>query len=434
MRARRIPGDDAGCGWWHLLPPPPPARRLEGDARADCLVVGAGFTGLAAARRLALLRPGWRVAVVEAQRVGYGASGRNSGFAGAISHRNPGLGLEGARRLTRLCRAGLEQLRSAVEGSDIRCDWTSCGRIHAAVEAHGLRNFDDLCRHLEALDEPFDRLDGGRLAAALGTDHYRAAVHVHSTVLLQPAALARGLAETLPPNVSLYEESPVEALERDSTWRVRTPGGTLGADRVLLAVNGFAPAFGTLRRRVFGLLTFASLTRVLREEEQRSVGEAPQWGLVSEDRMGTTLRRTRDQRLLVRCAVRYVPSLGASQALLERARDEHRVSLRVRWPALEAVELEHTWAGVLGMTANQGQFFGSLDRDLYASVGYNGTGVAQGTASGTLLADHALGGDSELLRDALALPRPTRLPPQPLLGWGIRGALGFLRARAGAER
>jgi glycine/D-amino acid oxidase-like deaminating enzyme len=434
MLVKRTPRDDEGCGWWNLLPAPPPARHLEGDTRADCAVVGAGFTGLAAARQLALLRPDWRIALVEAQRAGYAASGRNSGFVGAVSHRNPRLGLEGALCTTRLCRSGTEALRAIVDRHRIDCQWAECGRIHAAVESHGLRNFDDLCGLLDSLDEAHEVLDRARLEALLGTGHYRVGAHIRSTVLLQPAALARGLADALPANVDLYEESPVQEMGRRGAWHLRTRAGTLTADRVLLAVNGFAPGFGVLRRRVFPLVTFASLSRVLDPAEQRAVGEAQEWGLVSEDRMGTTLRRTRDQRILVRSTVHYLPSLRGTAAELERACEDNRRSLLARWPALEGVAFEFTWGGVLGMTGNQGQFFGRLDRDLYASAGYNGTGVALGTASGMALAEHALGEDSELVRDALALPHPFWLPPEPLLGWGVRCALGWLRARAGAER
>ena len=88
----------------------------------------------------------------------------------------------------------------------------------------------------------------------------------------------------------------------------------------------------------------------------------------------------------------------------------------------------------MGMTLNQGQFFGTLGDELYASVGYNGSGVALGTASGLLLADHALGADSERLRDARSLPHPAWLPPEPFLRLGVQATLAFLGRLAGAER
>src|SRR5687767_10973955 len=102
-RARHLPADDGGCGWIATLPPPPPARRLgPGTARADCVVVGAGFTGLAAARRLAALRPGWRIALVDAQRAGGGAAGRSSGFVVALAHFVAGMEPAAAARFVRL--------------------------------------------------------------------------------------------------------------------------------------------------------------------------------------------------------------------------------------------------------------------------------------------------------------------------------------------
>jgi glycine/D-amino acid oxidase-like deaminating enzyme len=400
---------------------------------ADCVVIGAGFTGLATAWQLARRKPDWRIVVVEAQSAGFSASGRNSGLAGALSHRDADLDLEGTLRVMRLCRAGIEWLSSRVEEHRIDCDWTPCGRIHAGVEAHALHNLEGLLRLLDASAQPYDAMSRSNLAAAIGTDHYRAAVHIKDTVLLQPAALARGLASNLPPNVELFEESPVEAMERREAWHLRTSRGTVRAGKVFLTVNGFAPALGLLKRRVFPLFTFASLTRTLDSDEQAKVGSWDQWGLVSEYRAGATLRRTRDQRLLVRSCLRYAPALRVPDRARERVRRAHRRALLARWPALEGVEFEFTWGGVMGMTLNQGLFFGSLDHELYASGGYNGTGVALGTACGRLLADYALGADSPLLRDARSLPRPSWLPPEPLLGLGVRPTIAFLRSRAGAE-
>jgi glycine/D-amino acid oxidase-like deaminating enzyme len=434
MRSRGPLRDDDTCGWWNVLSSPPPARRLTADAVADCVVVGAGFTGLAIARQLALRRPAWQIALVEGQRAGYGASGRNSGFAGAITHLDPKRGVEETLRLGRLCRAGIDALRSVVRERNIACDWTECGRIHAAAEDHALRSFEGFLRILEGSDEAHEVLDRRALAVALGTDHYRAGVHVASTVLLQPAALARGLAAALPENVTLYEESPVRRIRHEGRWCVDAGEGTVRADRAFLAVNGYATALGVLRRRIFPLLTFASWTRPLESDERAQVGDREQWGLVPEDRMGTTLRRTSGGRIFVRSVIRYAPSLRLGERDFARIREEHRRSLRARWPGLEGVELESSWGGVLGMTMNQGQCFGRVGPELYASLGYNGTGVAMGTASGTLLADYAVGAESALLRDALALPRPAWLPPQPFLGWGVRSAVAFLGWRAGAER
>jgi glycine/D-amino acid oxidase-like deaminating enzyme len=173
---------------------------------------------------------------------------------------------------------------------------------------------------------------------------------------------------------------------------------------------------------------------VLEANERAGLGTRKQWGLVSENRMGTTLRRTSDQRLLVRSLVRYSPSLRSTRRRLGAMRRHHRRTMAVRWPALGDAEFEFTWGDVMGMTLNQGQFFGRLGEGLFASAGYNGSGVALGSGSGLALADHALSEDSPLVPDALALPRPSWIPPEPFLGIGVRAATAFLSMRAGGER
>jgi glycine/D-amino acid oxidase-like deaminating enzyme len=397
------------------------------------VVLGAGFTGLAAARRLAEHRPEARIVLLEAQRVGFGASGRNSGFVVDVGHSEEGLDLEANRRLIRLARAGIAQLRGLVEEHAIDCAWTEAGRLHGAVEDSGMRCLERLGRRLDELGEPYQTLDAEAVTALTGTRYYRAAVRTAGTVLVQPAALVRGLAGALPGNVELFEESPVRALQREEGVRLECAAGSVTAKHLLLASNGFTPALGVLRRRMFPLLTYASLTRPLRDEELAALGGQAQWGLVPEDRLGTTVRRTRDHRLLIRNGVRYDPALRSDERRMEKVRRIHRKSFRARFPALQRVEFEYTWGGVLGASLNDAQFFGRVAADVFASVSYNGVGVALGTVSGALLADLAVGCPSELLSDLESLPGPAWIPPDPLLGIGIRLTLGRLRARAGRE-
>ena len=432
MRVRRLPHDDDACGWSALLPPLPPPRRLTGSERVDMAVIGAGFTGLAAARRWATLRPHARLAVLDAQRVGGSASGRNSGFIVDLPHYLPSRGLEGNRRLLRLGRAGLEQLRALVQTHAIDCDWTDGGRLHGAAADDGMRALETFCAGADALGEPYQRLDGAALAALTGMAYYRAGVRTPGSVLVQPAALARGLGRSLPANVTLYEDSPVRALRASDGFRLESDGGDLSAEQVVVATNGFTPAIGLLRDRIFPLMTFASLTRPLTESEAAAVGGEPVWGLVSERPMGTTLRRLRNRRLLIRNTVRYRPSLQSDARFRQHIRAAHRRDFRARFPMLD-VEFEYTWGGIMGATFNGAQFFGELAPNLYAAAGYNGVGIAMGTTSGTLLADLALGADSALLADMQALPQPDWIPPEPALGIAVRATLAYLARQARGE-
>ena len=190
---------------------------------------------------------------------------------------------------------------------------------------------------------------------------------------------------------------------------------------------------GFLRRRLFPLLTFGSLTRPLTGEERALLGGAPEWGLVPEEPFGSTVRRTRDQRILVRNTVVYSADLGADGARLGRARENHRRTLRARFPLLESVDFEYTWGGVLGVSLNGAQFFGEIEDGVWAAAGYNGVGVAMGTVSGCLLADLIVGADSSLLTDMLGLPKPSWIPPEPLLGLGVRFETARRQKRAARE-
>ena len=134
-----VPADDANCGWYDALPEPVPARRIRGSERADWVVVGAGITGLAAARRLAEHLPEARILLLDAQRVGSGASGRNSGFLTDVGHYEKQLLPETQRRRIRLARAGIAALRDLVRAHEIECGWREGGRLHGAAGSAGMR-------------------------------------------------------------------------------------------------------------------------------------------------------------------------------------------------------------------------------------------------------------------------------------------------------
>jgi glycine/D-amino acid oxidase-like deaminating enzyme len=428
-----FPADDSRSGWYAALPAPAPARRLRGRERADWVVLGAGITGLSAARRLAEHLPEARILLVEAQRVGSGASGRNSGFLTDLGHYDGRRSPEERRRRIRLARSGIAAVREQVGSHGIDCAWCEGGRLHGAAGDAGVRAVERFLRQLDALGEPYQALDAGRLEAITGTCFYRAGARLPGSVLVQPAALVRGLADALPANAVLLEESPVRAIRPGETLRLEGDEGSIEAPRLLLTTNAFSPALGFLRQRMFPLLVFASLTRALTESEQSALGGESQWGLVPEVAVGTTLRRTSDQRLLIRNSAAYAPGGRPSQRRIERVRAAHRESLRVRFPHLARLDLEYTWAGLIAVSLNETSFFGRLAPNVFGAAIFNGVGMAMGAASGMLLADLAVGAESDLLRDIRSLTRPTWLPPPRLLGVGVRPVLAWMHRQARAE-
>ncbi|HEX4953514.1 MAG TPA: FAD-binding oxidoreductase [Thermoanaerobaculia bacterium] len=412
------PADDDHCGWLAPFAAERLTSPLEGERIVEVAIVGAGLTGLAAARDLAE-RGGGRIALVEAQRAGWGASGRASGFVVDLAHFVARFPPADQERYVRLARAGIAELRETVRRSRIDCDWDETGWLHVAWSEAGAAEVARLRRWLEKRDEPHQPLDREGLAEVTGVPFYRAGIRLPGSVLVQAGALVRGLARHLPAAVDLYEETPVLSLTRlRDGWHLETPGGRLRAERVLLAVNGYSRGIPGLARRVLPLLTFGSLTRPLTAVEQARLGGEREWGVLAEDAMGSTVRRTRDGRILVRNHVAYRPGLAARPADLETARARHRLAFDLRFPMLTEVAFETTWTGVMGVTPARLPFFGELAPGLWAAGGYTGAGIALGTVLGRLLAEAALDQPSSLLADARALAVPRRLPPEPILSWG----------------
>lgn len=205
-----LPRDDNTNGWSKLAGPRTANASLSGEVRADWVVVGAGFAGLGAAHRLALNQSNDEVVLIEAHEVGEGASGRNSGFAIDLPH-NVGSSLEeleGSQKFMRLARAAIEHLETQVQTHGFECDWKQSGKYHAAVSDKGTREvLEPFAQEMEALDEPYEWVSKDELGNRLGTPHFNAAVYTPGCILMNPAALTRGLAASLPENVTLYEHS-----------------------------------------------------------------------------------------------------------------------------------------------------------------------------------------------------------------------------------
>jgi len=424
MKINRLPKDDRTNGWSAILPGRTPKPPLKGDIAADWIVLGGGYAGLAAARRLAENRPDETVVLIEAGEAGENASGRNSGFGIDLPH-NVGSSLdelEGSQRFMRLARMALEHLEGIVETHGIDCGWTRAGKVHAAVSPRGRADvLEPFARELDALGEPFDWVEGDALRDRLGTDHFTAGVYTPGCVLMNPAALCRGLADTLPGNVTIYENAPVTEAVFDNGAHLTTAQGSVRAPRMIMAANGFSEQFGFHQRRFLHLIAHASLTRRLTEGERAAYGVAEPWGLTPANAFaGITMRYTDDHRILIRQGLSYRPNqrIGAGeQAAVQR---RHKQLFDQRFPMLTGVEMEHTWSGFVCLSRNGAPAFGQIAPNIWSAVCQNAVGVTKGTFSGLLVADMATGRDNPLIDDMRSLGAPDILPPRPFLDLGVR--------------
>lgn len=442
VKVRRLPVDPGPAGWNRLLPEAAPAVALEGAQTADWLVIGAGFAGLAAARRLVQLCPGDRVMVLEASRVGDGPAGRNSGFMIDLPHDLASDGYGGA------VAADLAQTQDNRLGIDfaaaMACDFglsdeafRRSGKTNAAASDKGHAHNLAYARHLGAMGEACEMLGAAQMREMTGIGYYQSGLFTPGAVMIQPALFVRGVAKGLQTaGATVFENSPVISLERCGDWVAATPCGQVTAPRVILAVNGHLNSFGFLGGRLMHVFTYASMTRALTREETGRLRGQPVWGVTPADPMGTTVRRisgTGGDRIVVRNRFTYEPSMQVGAARIARVARDHDRAFAARFGMLDGVSMQYRWGGRLCLSLNNVQVIRALDHGLYSACCQNGLGTAKGTLAGLLAAELACGVDSPALKRALAMAPPKRLPPVPIAQIGANLRLRWSEIRAGRD-
>ncbi|MDR5744754.1 FAD-dependent oxidoreductase [Caballeronia sp. LZ029] len=418
---------------WNAMLPERVERSRPTRSRYATIIIGGGYTGLAAARRIGELRPGEDVLVIEASTIGEGSAGRNSGFIIDLPH-NTKMGghtspLEVARKQIRMYDDGRKWLEELVREHRIDCGWNPAGKYHAAAGDKGVASLRAVIDQYRQWGISFTEFDREGLNEKIGTPYYQYGFHSPNNVFVQPAALIRGLADSLPTNVTILEDEPVLALDETRPFVVKTVNGEYTADRVIIANNGFAKQLGILRDRIFTIFTYAAVTPRLSDTELARLGDSKEWGVIPANRLGTTLRRIQDGRLMVRSAYSYEREQAS-----EKTRELLTGCYKRRYPQMKSHEFEYMWGGTTALTRNGASFFGELRPGLYASVGCNGAGVLKGSVFGKLLGEMAMGVDSAALTDVLGFDGPTWLPPDPIRKVAVTSAIRYQAAVAGPER
>jgi len=374
----------------------PPVPPLKGQQTSDVLIIGAGFTGLAAAIRL--VREGKRVIVVDAGEPGWGASGRNNGqvIAGlkqdpdVIEALYPG---EAGRRLVRFGGEAPRIVFRLIEEFGIDCAVNHKGWIQPAFTRSGLRAIEKRCQAWRERGVPARMLEGDELAKLLGTTHYRRAWLDPRGGSVQPLSYARGLARTaLSLGAVLFGHTRITDLQCEGNqWKARCALGTVTASSVIVSTGAYAdklvPGLGA---SIVPVRTAQVATRPLPEAMRRSI--LPQ-GHVSSDtrRLLTSFRLSPDGRLVMGGA-------GATAGVkhshivpyLHRAGEE-------LFRHLGQLEWEYQWSGYFAVTLDHLPHVHEPAAGMHVSVGCNGRGIAVSTALGLQLADRVLGASQESL-------------------------------------
>lgn len=420
INPRVIPKHDDSNGWWETLAPAPVANTLVGQRHVKTAIIGAGVCGLAVAHQLGKLCPNDDMALIDAERAGFGASGRNAGFMLNLHSHGPPKKLDILRRNMQLWDSGLADLRRMVREFQVDCDWDDFGRLYGAAGPDGEKHIDEIAETLGQLGLEHSWLDADAMKSRIGTPFYQRGLHTTGSALVNPAALMRGLARNLPLNVSLFENSPVTGLERRlDGFQITTATGVLYADQVVMAVGVFMKQFGIGSGRFVPMATYASLTAPLSKAHLAQLGTAESFGLLGGSEYGATIRLTKDNRLFVRNVFKHAPGAPTGKKGVDNISDAHRKAMIARWPGLAELPFEHSWGGIMAFTWNDGTIFGEVEPGVFAVLTNDVSPMTRGTAAGRLLADLMVGNDSELLRTQLGIPGASRLPPRPFLDIGI---------------
>ena len=442
MKVSKLPKDPGPAAWNAILGEQGQAAVLEEKITADWLVIGAGFAGLSAARRLSQLRPEDRIVVLDATRVAEGPAGRNSGFMIDLPHDlasdDYGGALDADQAQTRANRAAIEFAgEMATEFGLSEEAFARSGKVNAAATGKGHKHNLDYSKHLTSMGEAHEMLDADAMREMTGIPYYRSGLYTPGSVMLQPALYMRSVAKGLASNrVVIFENSPVLRLENSGDWTAGTPKGSVTAPKVILAVNGHVNSFGFFPRRLMHVFTYASMTRAMTVDEVNILGGSRTWGVTPADPMGSTIRRisgTGGDRIVVRNRFTFDPEMEVSEARITAVAKDHDQAFARRFPMLDGLDMEYRWGGRLCLSRNNVPAFGEVAEGVYSACCQNGLGTAKGTLAGMLAAELACGRQSDLLEEFRAQDAPLKLPPAPVAKIGARAVMRLGEWRAGRE-
>jgi len=258
MTDEYFPTYERQSGWNALLPKRTLKNSLQKAISCEVAVVGAGYTGLAAARRWSELAADDRIVLLESSEVGEGSPGRNSGFLIEIMMADDANVADVSRMLecNRLIGSAMKDLREIIERENIHCDLARSGTYRAAAGRAGTRALRNYGKFLKAAKLDHVVLNQDELAQRIGTDFYQTGIYSPHCHLVQPAAMVRGIADSLPSSVTLYENTPAIGLNKTkSGWAITTPHGQVTANQVILANNAFSRNFVRASRRIAVIYT-----------------------------------------------------------------------------------------------------------------------------------------------------------------------------------
>ena len=429
--------NDQTCGWIKNLPPRTGIKTIAKNGNCDWVIIGAGYTGLSAARKLGNLHPNSKIIIVDSQLAGEGASSRNSGYLvdttlndGFTSNNDLGV----YKKKTDIYKAGIESVKEFIKEHQVNCDWNECGKYFASSQINDQKTLENFSKILNEFNFNHKILFENELKRKLGTNFYKIGLYTSGGILLNPGKLVRAMIDTLPNNVELLEYSHLNEWKKNNGLiECVFKNYKVVAKKIIFCTNGFLSSLGIKKNYNFPLTLTASMTRPLTNQEHKDMGKPGEWGVLPAKPMGATVRLTSDRRILIRNTAETNKSFSMTNGILNERKKIHELGIKKRFPNLPFNIIESTWSGVVCRSRNSSQLFEKIDDDIFVAGCYNGSGIGNGVLFGEQIALKASNENTKEINIIQNRVKPTWLPPQPFLNLGIRGRLFYERFKASSE-
>ena len=429
--------NDKGCSWINDLNTRTNTKTLQSNEDCEWLIIGAGYTGLSAARKIGQLYPNQKIILVDAQLAGEGASSRNSGYLvdttlndGFTSNKE----LDNYKKKADIYDLGINVVKKFINEYQVDCDWNECGKYFASSKSEDqkiLTNFSDT---LSKLGFEHNLLSNNELTKKLGTSFYNTALHTKGGILLHPGKLVRAMIDVLPRNVFLYENSSlINWNKKKDIISCNFKNAKINSKKIIFATNGFLKSLGIKSNYNFPITLTASMSRSLTDNEYESINSPNEWGVLPVRPMGATIRMTKDRRILIRNTAEVYSPYKMSRLELDKRSINQKIGIKKRFPQLPDNIIQSSWSGIVSRTRNSSQIFEKIDENIFAAGCYNGSGIGVGTLFGEQIAIKASNENNKEIETIEARNKPTWLPPQPFLNIGVKTRLFYERFRARSE-
>jgi glycine/D-amino acid oxidase-like deaminating enzyme len=423
--------------WLNTYGPYTPNAPVVGDVNVEVAIIGGGYTGLATAYFLCKAEPTMKVAVLEGEVVGYGASGRNGGFAMTLFGLEPAVtamlfGKQKTVEAHHYCERSVDLVRDLIREHDIQSDFEYTGFLRLATTPGYVKRIQHDLELLTSFGVTgIEWIDQAAARAEVNSPLVLGAWSEARCGILNPAKQARELKRIAQEvGAVVYEKSPVTEIRRGVKFTLQTPQGTVTADKIVFATNAYSHLIPEIWNKQVPAYTHMVITEPLTQEQMDSIGWKNRQGLEDARNLVHYLRLTVENRL----------AIGGSDVTITYGRDMDRDLNETTFqqlerdtlelfPGLKGVKFVFRWGGPVSVTLQMAPAIGMVgDQRAWYSLGCVGHGVAPTHLNGQTLADLLLERKTDLTSVWFVERKPVPWPPEPLRWVASQALLGYLHA------